>query len=596
MDRFDPATAGTLETDYQFGDFRLGMDGTLSRGGVPVALPQTELAALRLLLACRGQVVTSLELKQAIWGDEPVPAESLLTCIASLRKKLEPEEYILTAKRGYRFTAEAKPLESGRVSGLPRLAIPPVATGYGVPEYLGSAIAEETTARLSAAQPATVSVLARDSVFALAERGLTPHQIGEQLGADWVLTAELHLISSHYRLRTRMIRVADGAEIWTEDRLIERTQLAGPELELVRAATFRIDGTGAGDTRSAQSGLSISASAERPQAPDPAQREAYETFARARYEWQSLERHRMQDALHHLLRAAELDPSLLTVRVNLAYLCVTQAFYGFMAPAVAAELTSRAADAIPDLPAGAETMLPALGWIRFHFDRDLPGALRLFARSAHLPHDPWITRARTLLALSRHRFGEAIEQLQAAIRVDPWSAWLQARLAWAHHLSGETSLGLQLAQTALERFPQHEGAQLYGAILLAFEGENRRALELAHRLTQRLPYFDPAAAVHAYALAKAGRGDEARIILERLQWLGRERYVMNTFASAAYVALGEPEAALAELRAADERRCPWFFQMLADPRLTPLKERAEFQSMLGTLADMEADAERDPQR
>jgi Flp pilus assembly protein TadD len=367
-------------------------------------------------------------------------------------------------------------------------------------------------------------------------------------------------------------------------------------LELVRAATFRIDGTGAGDTRSAQSGLSISASAERPQAPDPAQREAYETFARARYEWQSLERHRMQDALHHLLRAAELDPSLLTVRVNLAYLCVTQAFYGFMAPAVAAELTSRAADAIPDLPAGAETMLPALGWIRFHFDRDLPGALRLFARSAHLPHDPWITRARTLLALSRHRFGEAIEQLQAAIRVDPWSAWLQARLAWAHHLSGETSLGLQLAQTALERFPQHEGAQLYGAILLAFEGENRRALELAHRLTQRLPYFDPAAAVHAYALAKAGRGDEARIILERLQWLGRERYVMNTFASAAYVALGEPEAALAELRAADERRCPWFFQMLADPRLTPLKERAEFQSMLGTLADMEADAERDPQR
>jgi hypothetical protein len=69
---------------------------------------------------------------------------------------------------------------------------------------------------------------------------------------------------------------------------------------------------------------------------------------------------------------------------------------------------------------------------------------------------------------------------------------------------------------------------------------------------------------------------------------------MNTFASAAYVALGEPEAAIAELRAADERRCPWFFQMLADPRLKPLKDRPEFQSMLGILAGMEADAERGP--
>jgi DNA-binding winged helix-turn-helix (wHTH) protein/tetratricopeptide (TPR) repeat protein len=596
MDRFEPAFAGTSETGYQFGGFRLEMDGTLWRGGTHVPLSLTELAALRLLLACRGQVVTVLELKQALWGDKPVPAESVLTCLASLRKKLEPEEYILIAKRGYRFTAEARPLESERAIGLPRLAIPPFAAGYGVPEHLGPAIAEETAARLSAAQPAKVSVLARDSVFALAQQGLAPHQIGEMLGADWVLTGELHLMSSHYRLRTRMIRVEDGAEIWAEDRLVERTQLAGPEMELIRLATFRISGAGVAEAGISQSGLSISASADRAKAPEPgsAQREAYDIFARARYEWQSLERHRMQDALQHLLRAAELDPTLLAVRVNLAYLCVTQAFYGFMAPAIAAELARRAADAIPDLSTRAEAMLPALGWIRFHFDRDLPGALRLLARSAHLPHDPWITRARSLLALSRHRFGEAIEQLQAAIRVDPWSAWLQARLAWAHHLSGETSLGVQLAQTALERFPQHEGAQLYGAILLAFEGETGRALELAQNLTQRLPYFDPAAAVHAYALAMAGRGDEARIILERLQWLGRERYAMNTFASAAYVALGEPEAAIAELRAADERRCPWFFQMLADPRLKPLKDRPEFQSMLGILAGMEADAERGP--
>jgi tetratricopeptide (TPR) repeat protein len=302
----------------------------------------------------------------------------------------------------------------------------------------------------------------------------------------------------------------------------------------------------------------------------------------------------MQDALQHLLRAIELAPSLVAARVSLADLCVTQAFYGFMPPAIAADLVRRGTDAIAGLPVRAEAMLPALGWIGFHFDRNLPAALRAFARSAHLPHDPWITRTRSLFALSRHRFDEAIDLLQTAIHEDPWSAWLQARLAWAHHLAGDSAASLQLATTALDRFPGHEEVQLYGAIILAFHGKAARSLEVAQDLAQRLPYFDPAAAVHAYALAMAGHAEEARTILDRLQWLSRERYTMKTFAPAVYVALGEFDTALETLRAAEQLRCPWFFQMLADPRLNPLRERPEFRSMLGILAGMEAEAERDP--
>ena len=42
------------------------------------------------------------------------------------------------------------------------------------------------------------------------------------------------------------------------------------------------------------------------------------------------------------------------------------------------------------------------------------------------------------------------------------------------------------------------------------------------------------------------------------------------------------------LRAAEEARCPWFFQMLADPRLKPLRPHPEFQRMTGELARLEA--------
>ncbi len=120
-------------------------------------------------------------------------------------------------------------------------------------------------------------------------------------------------------------------------------------------------------------------------------------------------------------------------------------------------------------------------------------------------------------------------------------------------------------RSALHLLSEHAGTSLYGAIILAFNGEAAQAAKLASELAQRLPYFDLATEVHAYALACSGRGDEARTIMERLQWLGRERFLLRAFTPAVYLALGEPDAALAELRISDEIRCPWFFQILADP-------------------------------
>jgi predicted Zn-dependent protease len=197
-----------------------------------------------------------------------------------------------------------------------------------------------------------------------------------------------------------------------------------------------------------------------------------------------------------------------------------------------------------------------------------------------------------MFALSRHRFSEAIEVLREAVHLDPYAPWLHARLAWALHLSGDAFASMTQVQDTLRQFPDHEGANLYASVILAFNGDTARAVQLAHQLTDRLPYFDLATAVHAYTLASAGRGDEARAILERLQWLGRERFLLKAFTPAVYVALGELDAALAELRASDEIRCPWFFQMLADPRLKPLHGRPEFEQMNASLAAIEAEAAR----
>ncbi len=385
------------EPVYTFADFQLEADGTLRRGDALIHLPPKELTALRLLLQNAGQVVTPLQLKQKLWGDVHVTADSVPKCLSSLRERLEPEKCIQTIyKRGYRFAADVQHDGAATAGALPRLAILPFATGYTVPEHLGSAIAEETIARLTNSRPPIVSLLARDSVFTLALHGQTAQQIGQALKADLVLTGSLCALPAHFRLRAEMIRVKDGTQIWVEDLLVPKDRIAGLESELVARLLFRLGGEVPTDTHEALTSslecLTASAAPDAEDTGEPRQREAYELFQHAHHEWQTLQRHRMQDALQHLIRATELDSSLIAARVDLANLCVAEAFYGFMSPAAAAGHVRRAASfgsplavpaergaaSIPDLALRADALLPATGWISFHVDCDLPAAIEAF--------------------------------------------------------------------------------------------------------------------------------------------------------------------------------------------------------------------------
>jgi DNA-binding winged helix-turn-helix (wHTH) protein/tetratricopeptide (TPR) repeat protein len=597
-----------------FAGFRLQADGSLFRGNTLIHLPPRELAALKFLIANAGRIVTPAQLKQALWGDVHVTPDSVPKCLSSLRTRLQPEDCIQTVyKRGYRLVADVHQHDAEPAGARLRLAIMPFATDNAAPAHLGSAIAEEAIARLSNAGRSPVSMIARDSVFALAKRGHSAQQVGEILNADLVLAGTLRAFTSHFRLRVEMIRTADGIQIWVEDLLVSRERIAELETELATRLDFRLrtrpfdswrddedrdllqvsgqDDAGSG-YHPAPGSASLSASAGPAVESRPAgqQREAYEAYLRGHHEWQSLERHRMQDGLQHLIRAVELDPSLIAAKVDIARLCITQAAFGFVPPRLAAEIVHSTADSIPDVAVRGAAILPTLGNVSFNIDRDLPAALWAFSSSAHLPHDTWLNRSRVMFALGRHRFSEAIELLEDAVAKDPFSVWLHSRLAWAHHLAGHADESMKAIRHGLSLFPDQEGLALYGAMILPYNGDCQGGLKLAEVLAGKQPYFDLAMALHAYALACAERKDEARAIVDRLQWLSRERFVCSAFNPAVHVALGDHEAALAELKVAEQARCPWFFQVLADPRLIPLHGYAEFQQLRAILTKMEASA------
>lgn len=568
-------TPGLTESGYQFEGFRLDSGGKLYLKDAPVDLTEKEAKLLREMVVHAGQVITYAQLRQILGSPEENAVGESHQILSALEQRLGLSQYIRPVyRRGFRFCCNVKSYGAEQTR-FPRLAILPFAQGAGGSAYLAEALTEETGRRLKALCPSPSNVLEPDSVFTLARRGMSPAQIGSALQADLVLEGAIQALPGRFRLRAEMLQASDGGSLWCEDMVLAQMCVSCLAKELAHRVEYRMGGV-------------VSLAAAEDVEDDPYSPEACELFWRARFEWKTLQRHQMQDGLQKLQRVVELAPRWVEARAELVNLCLHQATYGFMAPRAAASLIRRHARDVWNN--GSEALLPAWGWVCFHIDRNLPAAQQAFDRAACFLHNRWVTQTRVLFALSLRRFGQAIEMLENCIRLDPYSAGLHARLAWALHLAGETAKSLERIQYALQEFPDHELTKLFAVSILAFNGDANRAVAVAEDQVHRSPYLDPALSVYAYALACAGRRQEAQAQLEQLEWLGRERYVLRAFTPAAYVALGNFDAAMEELRICDEQRCPWFFQMLADPRLAPLRARSDFQVLEATLPQMEAEA------
>jgi DNA-binding winged helix-turn-helix (wHTH) protein/tetratricopeptide (TPR) repeat protein len=604
----------TVQADgshYNFGPFHLRPDGSLLRNGVSVRLPPKELAALRLLLSSAGEIVSPMQLRSAIWGDVHVSADSLPRCISSLRALLDSENCIQTIyKRGYRFALNVKESHpepykgperrAARPVGPPRLAILPFETSDGVPASFGPGIADETMRHLARSRTPIVDLMARDSVFALAARGASAQEVGAALGADLALAGFISAFPQHFRLRLEMLRVSDSVQLWMEDFLVPRNRLAYADSHAARHISARICKIFA-----TQAPQPITASAPSVLQKSARRNEAYALYLRACAQWNSLQRREMQEAMRLFQQALDLDPGLAEARSYLVHGYLAQSSYGYLRSDIAAELAYKQTEIALSLSPSGQALYPAIGWIHFHHGRDLAAARDAFAHPQctgyslynHNPsgsaqniyraaYSPWSLIYQVRFALGQGCFAEAIALLQSAILQDPYSPVLHARLVWAYHLAGDSGAAVEQARAAQKLFPGHPGVTFFCSMVFAAAGDSddglaAEAIALASKLVKDTPSLDAGYANLAYAHARQGRTAEARDLLDRQQWLSQERFVMRSFHAPVFVQLGELDAALDALMAADRHHCSWLFELLVDPRLQPLHGEPEFERLRG---------------
>jgi tetratricopeptide (TPR) repeat protein len=94
---------------------------------------------------------------------------------------------------------------------------------------------------------------------------------------------------------------------------------------------------------------------------------------------------------------------------------------------------------------------------------------------------------------------------------------------------------------------------------------------------------NPFLADAGFVYAKTGRRQEALAIINRWKEGEKTRYVMNYWVAVLYAALGDKDAAFAELEKAYEAH-DWFLQRIkVDPFMDPLRDDPRFNALVQRL-------------
>ena len=457
---------------------------------------------------------------------------------------------------------------------LPRIAVlpfDPISTNQDA-EYVAGGITEALIAALDRLH--RMHVISRTSAAAAKRAGLSAKAVGDTLGARFLIEGSVRLAGSHLLITPTLTDARDGTILWSDTLQREYTaeQIIGVEAAVVRSIASALDMR-----------LSNPAAASLI-ARTTTNTEASILYQKGRRFWDSRNPAGVHKAIDAFERAIAKDPKYAEAYVGLAdaYATIGIGNIGdFRADEYFPKVAAAAMRAL-DLDSTLAEAHASLGYMELLYKLDWAAASREL--SIALNFRPSYSTARIYRAIlfewTMH-FGEAVSEMQRALKDDPLSLASNAELGRALFLAGRHEEAATQLRATLDldstSFRAHTYlGQVYVKQLKSSEGirELRRARELAPNSSRPL-------ALLAYAYARAGRRAEAESLLDSLRGRERHGYVPAFDFAIAYVALDSTTRAFEWLNKSidDHSIRPY----LVDPTFERLHADARYKALLGRL-------------
>jgi TolB-like protein len=199
----------------------LAADELRTAEGVHVELRPRSWAVLRLLAEQAGRLSGKGDIIAKVWDDVAVTEDSLTRCIVDIRKAIGDEERRVlrtVSRKGYILVPSQHRVElAGRAPDLPSLAVMPFLSigGEDAGQFsltLGCGVASEIINEL--ARNRDLRLIARDSSFALANQNLMAQELGEQLGARYLVEGTAQRLDGMLVVDVQLVDARDGSIAW----------------------------------------------------------------------------------------------------------------------------------------------------------------------------------------------------------------------------------------------------------------------------------------------------------------------------------------------------------------------------------------------
>ena len=439
-------------------------------------------------------------------------------------------------------------------------------------EYFCDGITEEIMQAL--AKVRGLRVAARSSAFRFKGPTVDVKEVGRKLGVSAVLEGSVRKAGDRLRIGVQLVRVADGYNVWTErfDRQLKDVLALQDDIAKRVAESLGVELAGGSDARGpARQALSL---------------DAYNSYLRARHLLNKRTRSTLEESIELFQQVVDVDPAYASAHSGLADAYALLGIYG----ALPARLAMPRAKAAAERALAIDGLLPeahvSLACVESLHDRAWADAESRFLRALEL--DPSSSVGHQWYAtqnlLPRGRFGEAMDHLREAERLDPLSPVIHASLGLALYFEERYEEAVARLREVLSLERRFAMARLFLGRALCEMGRHEESLAELERSVELSEGSIEAHAALGNALARAGRQDEAEAIRDRLGEEDGDAYVSPSLIAQIETGLGRLDSAMELLEEGLEERAVDLAWVAVRPVFKGLRGESRFGELVDKLA------------
>ncbi|HJT27623.1 MAG TPA: protein kinase [Pyrinomonadaceae bacterium] len=444
-------------------------------------------------------------------------------------------------------------------------------------EYLSDGLTESIINSLS--QLPNLKVMSRNAAFRFKGPNLDPLEAGRSLNVGAVLTGRLVKLDDNLVIKTELIKVADGSQLWGAEYKSRVADIFSVQDEVSKkiSQSLRLRLSGEDEEKLAKRYTKDA--------------EAYQLYLKGRYFWNKRNEEGFRNGIDFFRRAEEKDPTFALAFSGLADSYALLCDIGVVRPVdempKAKAAAQKAVDADPEL-AEAYT---SRAFVRLAYDWDWLGAQSDFQQALKLnPKYPTAHQWYASYLMQMGKFSLAKQEIEEAHKLDPLSPIISANAGLYSYYEKNYDDAIAKYKTTLQSDPEFWVARHYLALAYMQKGMHDEAIGELRKLIkapssgaipdQIVEAESEASASLGFAYGMAGKQAEARAIINQLDELSKRRYVSSLYFAIVYAGMKDNDKAIEYLNKAFDARHPGLVLIRIEPMFDGLRGDERFKTLI----------------